>query len=51
MNDPTPEEVPPNAAQGKKNAPTAPPTEEIGGTENDPTRFGDWQHKGRVTDF
>ncbi len=25
---------------------------EIGGTEGpEPTRYGDWQHKGRVTDF
>ena len=26
--------------------------EEIGGYDGpDPTRFGDWEHKGRVTDF
>jgi hypothetical protein len=25
---------------------------EIGGVEGpEPTRYGDWQHKGRVTDF
>ncbi len=25
---------------------------EIGGTDGpEPTRYGDWQHKGRVTDF
>jgi hypothetical protein len=25
---------------------------EIGGTQGpEPTRYGDWQHKGRVTDF
>jgi hypothetical protein len=26
--------------------------EEIGGAKGpDPTRYGDWQHKGRVSDF
>ncbi|MEX2649865.1 MAG: DUF1674 domain-containing protein [Alphaproteobacteria bacterium] len=26
--------------------------EEIGGSKGpDPTRYGDWQHKGRVSDF
>ncbi len=25
--------------------------EEIGGPKGDPTRFGDWQVKGRVSDF
>ena len=31
----------------------APPlAPEVGGTEGpEPTRYGDWQHKGRVTDF
>lgn len=28
------------------------PAREIGGYDGpEPTRFGDWQHKGRVTDF
>jgi hypothetical protein len=32
-----------------KPAPLAP---EIGGAKGpEPTRYGDWQHKGRVTDF
>ena len=32
-----------------KPAPLAP---EIGGAQGpEPTRYGDWQHKGRVTDF
>lgn len=27
-------------------------TQEIGGYNGeDPTKYGDWQHKGRVTDF
>ena len=25
--------------------------EEIGGTGKDPTKYGDWQHKGKVSDF
>jgi hypothetical protein len=34
----------------KKPAPALP--KEIGGVEGpEPTRYGDWQHKGRVTDF
>lgn len=34
--------------------PPAPPAlpKEIGGAPGpEPTRYGDWQHKGRVTDF
>ena len=32
--------------------PPATPTVEIGGAPGpDPTRYGDWQHKGRVSDF
>lgn len=33
--------------------PLAPPLpKEIGGAPGpEPTRYGDWQHKGRVTDF
>ncbi len=28
------------------------PTKEVGGhTGPEPTRFGDWEHKGRCTDF
>jgi hypothetical protein len=28
------------------------PAEEIGGAKGpDPTRFGDWEHKGRASDF
>jgi hypothetical protein len=34
----------------KKPVPKLP--KEIGGVEGpEPTRYGDWQHKGRVTDF
>ena len=38
---------------GKPPAPAAKPQpDEIGGPPGpDPTRYGDWQHKGRVTDF
>jgi homeobox protein ESX1 len=36
-------------------SPTLPPptlAKEIGGVDGpEPTRYGDWQHKGRVTDF
>ncbi len=33
-------------------APQARPVPEIGGAPGpDPTRYGDWQHKGRVSDF
>lgn len=32
--------------------PPAPLPPEIGGAPGpEPTRYGDWQHKGRVTDF
>jgi hypothetical protein len=42
------DETPEPAA--KKPAPKLP--KEIGGVEGpEPTRYGDWQHKGRVTDF
>lgn len=35
-----------------KNPPKPPETKEIGGYKGqEPTEFGDWQHKGRVTDF
>jgi hypothetical protein len=47
--------VRPESAPGKpiagKPAP-APRPREIGGAPGpEPTRYGDWQHKGRVTDF
>ncbi|MGH7023887.1 MAG: DUF1674 domain-containing protein, partial [Caulobacteraceae bacterium] len=30
----------------------APPAKEIGGAPGpDPTRYGDWEHKGRAIDF
>lgn len=37
-------------APAKPEAPTLP--KEIGGTKGpEPTRYGDWEHKGRCTDF
>ncbi len=47
------------ATKGKDKAKTpkppaavTPPPREIGGAEGpDPTRYGDWQHKGRCSDF
>lgn len=51
---PDPEPVTPPAAP-PAGAPAAPPTKlpkEVGGAKGpEPTRYGDWQHKGRVTDF
>jgi hypothetical protein len=47
-----PPHVPPkaDAPAAKPAAPKLPP--EIGGAPGpEPTRYGDWQHKGRVTDF
>ncbi|HTN11782.1 MAG TPA: DUF1674 domain-containing protein [Acetobacteraceae bacterium] len=55
MSDSTPKPTettpaPPAEAPQPKPAPKLP--KEIGGVEGpDPTRYGDWQHKGRVTDF
>jgi hypothetical protein len=44
----TTDETPEPPAQ--KPGPALP--KEIGGVEGpEPTRYGDWQHKGRVTDF
>jgi hypothetical protein len=44
----------PGSAAQPPPAPPAPPVlpKEIGGAPGpEPTRYGDWQHKGRVTDF
>ncbi|MBO6559567.1 MAG: DUF1674 domain-containing protein [Nisaea sp.] len=39
-------------AQLKPETKGAPNAEEIGGYDGpEPTRFGDWEHKGRTTDF
>lgn len=41
---------PPAPTPSAKPAPVLP--KEIGGAPGpEPTRYGDWQHKGRVTDF
>jgi hypothetical protein len=45
--EPVTDEVPETPAKPKPVLP-----KEIGGVEGpEPTRYGDWQHKGRVTDF
>jgi hypothetical protein len=50
-------DTPPTPPEPAKPAPTKdmPPQDmpkEIGGAPGpEPTRYGDWQHKGRVTDF
>ncbi len=47
---PLPPEQPPTTAPEPEETPPLPP--EIGGAPGpEPTRYGDWQHKGRVTDF
>jgi hypothetical protein len=46
---------PPTAEAPEQPAPPKPAPKlpkEIGGADGpEPTRYGDWQHKGRVTDF
>ena len=50
-----PESTPGDAGAVQKPVPPAPPPKlpkEIGGAKGpEPTRYGDWQHKGRVSDF
>ncbi len=47
----SPAAAPEPDAPGKP-APPKPLAKEIGGAPGpEPTRYGDWQHKGRVTDF
>ena len=42
----------PEAAADPKPAAKKPMPKEVGGPEGpEPTRYGDWQFKGRVTDF
>ncbi len=47
----------PSPAMEEQPPPSTPPAapklpKEIGGAPGpEPTRYGDWQHKGRVTDF
>lgn len=50
---PTPPAVAPDAAPNGSPATETPALpKEIGGAKGpEPTRYGDWQHKGRVTDF
>ena len=51
----TPQPNPQDAPQPERRAPVAPAPKlpkEIGGAPGpEPTRYGDWQHKGRVSDF
>jgi hypothetical protein len=43
---------PPPPAPAKPPPPKPEMPKEIGGAPGpEPTRYGDWQHKGRVTDF
>ena len=51
---PPPEPAPPAAptpATGAKPQPKPMPTEHGGPKGPEPTRYGDWEQKGRVTDF
>ncbi|MGH6717923.1 MAG: DUF1674 domain-containing protein [Alphaproteobacteria bacterium] len=57
---PVPRPAPPAAAPASPASPATPvagapvvrPATETGGAPGpDPTRYGDWQHKGRVSDF
>jgi hypothetical protein len=46
----TPEDAPEQEPPRPLPAPVLP--KEIGGTKGpEPTRYGDWEHKGRCTDF
>lgn len=52
---PSPENFQPDSVQSEAQVPEVDKTEgsvEIGGPKGpEPTRFGDWEHKGRCTDF
>ncbi len=49
-NDPAPAPAPP--ATDTKPAPPPPRPREVGGPAGpEPTRYGDWERKGRVSDF
>jgi hypothetical protein len=42
----------PTASRADKPAARKPLPKEIGGVQGpEPTRYGDWEHKGRCTDF
>jgi hypothetical protein len=48
------ENITPSAEPAQPQAPVPPPVppKEIGGAKGpEPTRYGDWEHKGRCTDF
>jgi homeobox protein ESX1 len=47
-----PRSAPPLTPQPARERPPASPAEEIGGPKGpEPTRYGDWERKGRVSDF
>jgi hypothetical protein len=47
-----PKPAPDDAAATAKPAPKRQPPGEVGGPKGpEPTRYGDWQQKGRTTDF
>ena len=49
---PDPKPAPAAASQPEKPAEAPPRPREIGGPSGpEPTRFGDWERKGRVSDF
>jgi len=52
MEQPKPPQAKPATPAGKPQTASVPLPEEVGGAQGpDPTRYGDWQHKGRVSDF
>lgn len=57
MSKPTDKENPASVPTSVKDTPEKPApapekVKEIGGTKGpEPTRYGDWEHNGRVTDF
>jgi homeobox protein ESX1 len=47
-----PRSAPPLTPQPAREPRPAQPSEEVGGPKGpEPTRYGDWERKGRVTDF
>jgi hypothetical protein len=52
MNQIKPDTAEPGAAESPPSPPPPPLPKEIGGPPGpEPTRYGDWEYKGRCTDF
>ncbi len=51
MTDPKPEAKPQDTPPAAPPPPAALPKEIGGAPGPEPTRYGDWEHKGRCTDF